>query len=92
VDCISLVNVTDEQTGWAAWSSPQADAARARYKFHQLRVAREAPENELRLLHKAEAKLAHLAEASLVTDPVELDHKRASIEAALIRARAKRQG
>ena len=92
VDCISLVNVTDKQTGWAAWSATQAEVARSRYEFHQLREAREAPENELRLLHKAEAKLAHLAEASLITDPVELDHKRASIEAALARARAKRQG
>ena len=34
VDCISLENVTGEQTGWAAWSQRDADAALARYEFH----------------------------------------------------------
>ncbi len=92
VDCISLINVTGAETGWAAWSAPLADAARKRYQFHQLRETRESLENDGRLLVKAEAKLADLAEASRITDPVELDHKRASIEAALARARAKRQG
>ncbi len=92
VDCISLVNVTGAKTGWAAWSAPQADAARKRYQFHQLRETRESLENDSRLLVKAEAKLADLAEASRITDSVELDHKRVSIEAALARARAKRQG
>jgi electron transport complex protein RnfB len=92
VDCISLLNVTGSQTGWSAWGAPQADAARKRYQFHQLRETRESQENDSRLLVKAEAKLADLAEASRITDPVELDHKRASIEAALARARAKRQG
>ena len=34
VDCISLENVTSEQTGWAAWSQLQADQALERYTFH----------------------------------------------------------
>ncbi len=34
VDCISLENVTGEQTGWAAWSQVQADQALERYTFH----------------------------------------------------------
>jgi Na+-translocating ferredoxin:NAD+ oxidoreductase subunit B len=34
VDCISLENVTGEQTGWAAWSEVQADQALERYTFH----------------------------------------------------------
>lgn len=92
VDCISLINVTGEQAGWAAWSAPQADAARKRYQFHQLRETSGSQDNDARLLVKAEAKLADLAEGSPISDPLELDHKRASIEAALARARAKRQG
>ena len=34
VDCISLENVTDERTGWSAWSQVQADRALERYIFH----------------------------------------------------------
>ncbi len=29
VDCIRMENVSDERTGWAAWSQSQADTARA---------------------------------------------------------------
>jgi len=42
VDCISLVQET-RQTGWAAWSAPQAEAARERYAFHQARRGRGKP-------------------------------------------------
>ncbi|MFT7773499.1 electron transport complex subunit RsxB [Roseateles sp.] len=89
VDCISMPEVTTT-TGWAAWSQPQADEARERYAFRQLRRHRDAEENEARLMVKAEAKLADLAGASVITDPVQLSAKRAVIEAALARARAKR--
>ncbi|MDR7272043.1 electron transport complex protein RnfB [Pelomonas saccharophila] len=89
VDCISMPEVTTT-TGWAAWSQPQADEARERYSFRQFRRHREAEENEVRLTAKAEAKLADLPAASAITDPVQLDRKRAVIEAALARARAKR--
>ena len=90
VDCISLVNVTAERSGWAAWSQPQADEARERYGFHQSRRTRDKRDNEVRLQTKAEAKLADLPAASKITEPAELDRKRAFIEAALARARAKR--
>jgi len=89
VDCISMPDVTTA-TGWAAWSQPQADEARERYTFKQFRRHREAEENDVRLAAKAEAKLADLAGASHITDPAQLDRKRAVIEAALARARAKR--
>ena len=89
VDCISMPEVTTT-TGWAAWSQPQADEARERYVFRQFRRHREAQENEARLAEKAQAKLADLAAASAITDPVQLDRKRAAIEAAMARARAKR--
>jgi electron transport complex protein RnfB len=97
VDCISLVPVhasTDNApapTGWAAWPQDQADQARRRYGFHQMRVARAKTEQDARLQVKAEHKLANLAEASKLTDPQALDQKRAVIEAALARARARRQ-
>lgn len=47
--------------------------------------------NDARLAAKAEAKLADLPSASAITDPAQLDRKRAAIEAALARARAKRR-
>ncbi len=89
VDCISMPEVTTA-TGWAAWSQPQADEARERYAFKLLRRHREAEENDARLAAKAEAKLADLPAASAITDAAQLDRKRAAIEAALARARAKR--
>jgi electron transport complex protein RnfB len=90
VDCISLEPVTPGRTGWDAWTSPQADEARERFAFHTMRLVREKSENDARLEQKAEAKLADLASHSKITDPAVLDSKRAIIEAALARARAKR--
>jgi electron transport complex protein RnfB len=92
VDCIRMENVSGERTGWAAWSSQQADTARQRYDFHVLRLQREEAENALRLEAKAQAKLADLPAHSQHTDPAVLDRKRAVIEAALARARARRAG
>jgi Na+-translocating ferredoxin:NAD+ oxidoreductase subunit B len=90
VDCIAMVPVTGERTGWAAWSADDAHAARERYDFHRRRLARAARENDERLAAKAPAKLADLAASSQVTDPAALERKRAVIEAALARARARR--
>lgn len=91
VDCISLDNVSGERTGWAGWSVQQAAMGKARYEARQQRLAREKTEHEERLIHKAEAKLADVAAASALTEPAALDQKRAVIETALARARAKRQ-
>lgn len=90
VDCIELENVTGTATGWAAWSRPQADLAQDRYEFHSNRSNRDKGENDKRLEEKAVLKLSDLSSHSLHTDPVILDKKRAVIEAALARARAKR--
>jgi len=92
VDCIRMENVSGERTGWAAWSSEQAATARRRYEFHSFRLQREAQENEQRLEEKARAKLADLPAHTQHTDPAVLDKKRAVIEAALARARARREG
>ncbi|MFT3856051.1 MAG: electron transport complex subunit RsxB [Aquabacterium sp.] len=94
VDCISLVPAhvqTPAPTGWAAWTQPQADEARERHDFRKIRVVRAKTEHDARLMAKAEHKLAHLPEVSKLTDPEQLDRKRAVIEAALARARARRQ-
>ena len=90
VDCISLVDVTPGLSGWDAWSQPQADEARERYDFRKFRRHREKDENDARLQAKLDTKLADLPASSQITAPAELDRKRAIIEAALARARAKR--
>lgn len=90
VDCISLENVTAERTGWAAWSESDAALARKRYEFHSIRCTRDKGEHQKKLEEKAEAALADLPGHSQHTDPVILDQKRAIIEAALARSRARR--
>ncbi|MEN9627639.1 MAG: electron transport complex subunit RsxB [Pseudomonadota bacterium] len=91
VDCIAMVPVTPGRTGWQAWTNAQAAEARERFAWHQERAARDKIEHDERLAAKAQYKLDHLAEVSQLTDPAALDAKRAVIEAALARARAKRQ-
>lgn len=92
VDCIAMTPVSGERTGWAAWSAAQAGQARERYAFHRLRVERDRRENDERLAAKAAAKLADLEQHSRLTDPDALEAKRAVIQAALARARARKPG
>ena len=89
VDCIALVSVTGERSGWQAWSTPQAEQARQRYGAHQQRAARLQREQDDRQVIKAEHKLADLPAHSRHTDPTILSAKRAVIDAALARARAR---
>lgn len=91
VDCISMNPVTGAATAWQAWSGEQASQSRDRYRWRTERQQRDKRENEERLRLKAEAKLNNLAEASRLTDPLQLDRKRQVIEAALARARAQRK-
>ena len=92
VDCISLDAVSGERSGWDGWSSAQAAQGRARYDARRARLVREKVAQETRLEAKAAAKLADLPAHSAITDPAELDRKRAVIEAALARARSRRTG
>jgi Na+-translocating ferredoxin:NAD+ oxidoreductase subunit B len=89
VDCIALVDATPAASGWAAWSPAQANESRRRYEAHRTRGERDARENDERLAAKATGKLTDLENASAITDPVALDRKRAVVEAALMRARAR---
>ena len=94
VDCIALEPVNPALSGWAAWSQPQADNALARYTARQQRLQREQEEHTQRQIATAEAKLADLpAQTRLDEAPdarAEVGRKRAIIEAALAKARARR--
>lgn len=90
VDCIALENATGERTGWQAWSAPEAAQALERYEFRKLRLQREAAESQARREAKAVAKLADLPGLTKDAEGDELARKKAVIEAALARARAKR--
>ncbi len=92
VDCILVENASGTATGWAAWSQASADIARDRYAFNSYKRKREEGENDKRLEAKARLKLSDLAHHSQHKDPAVLDNKRAVIEAALARARAKQPG
>jgi Na+-translocating ferredoxin:NAD+ oxidoreductase subunit B len=93
VDCISLDIVDAERSGWQAWTVQQAQLGRRRYEDRQARRAREAREHEERQLAKAEMKLADLMSHTKVEAgpgaTAEIDRKRAIIEAALAKARAR---
>ncbi|MDR0479129.1 MAG: electron transport complex subunit RsxB [Burkholderiaceae bacterium] len=91
VDCIAMENVTGSQTGWAAWSQRQADAARARYQFASARRKRQEYELQQRQQAKAHDKLERLSELTKNAQGAELARKRAVIEAALARAREKQE-
>ena len=90
VDCIAMPAITGELTGWQAWSPAQAAEARQRYEERGHRLKREARENDERLAAKAQAKLADLENQTRLTDPEAIARKRAVSEAALRRARERR--
>jgi len=90
VDCISLENASGERTGWAAWSAADAAHALARYEARKERKAREAVVHQDRLEAKARDKLADLPAHTHDAQGAEAERKRAVIEAALARARARR--
>lgn len=91
VDCISLENVTGDATGWQAWSQAQADEARERYESRTRRLERESADHAERMEAKARAKLADLPAHTHGAVGAEADRKRAVIEAALARARLRKQ-
>ncbi|WP_338845020.1 electron transport complex subunit RsxB [Massilia sp. W12] len=94
VDCITMEARSDvpaQASGWDVWSPDLAQAARTRYEARQARLLREKKENEARLAAKAVAKLAAVEQEQPVNEAeaAEKARKRAIIEAALARARAK---
>ena len=91
VDCISMPPITPGLSGWQAWSDAQATESRERYGWHRERVERDKRENDERLAARAQAKLSDLAGSSQITDPRALEAKRAVVEAAMRRARLRRE-
>ena len=93
VDCIAMVEVTPGKTGWDAWSQEQADAARRQHDFRSVRLHREKQENDARLAAKAAAKLKEVESASARSpqEKNEQDRKKAIIQAAIDRARLKKE-
>ena len=90
VDCISLENVTGDRTGWAAWSLQDAELAQKRYEFHGDKCQRSADNTQSRPEKKVSANLADRAADSLHANSALPDQKSSVIEAALMRARARR--
>ena len=88
VDCITMQDVTDQKTGWDAWSPELADAARARYATRNVRLDREQRDNDERLAKKAAAKLVAVNAENPDSEEArkEQERKRAIIAAAIARA------
>lgn len=90
VDCISLEPIDVNLSGWASWPQALADQARQRYDARTARLQREAVEHDQRLQAKAIQKMADLPAHTKGTDQAaEVDRKRAIIEAALAKAKAR---
>ncbi|MFM0732309.1 electron transport complex subunit RsxB [Paraburkholderia sediminicola] len=99
VDCIAMPSVTGEATGWDAWSQSQADAARERHNRREARLAREREAAEARAAARRAVgstpaqtveTSAQATSAAPAADDAEAK-KRAIIQAALERARQKKE-
>ncbi|MFM0026425.1 electron transport complex subunit RsxB [Paraburkholderia madseniana] len=99
VDCIAMPPVTGEATGWDAWSQSQADAARERHNRREARLAREREAAEARAaarraVSSAPAQVMETGAAATPAAPAADSaeaKKRAIIQAALERARQKKE-
>ena len=91
VDCIEMVPISGDKTGWAAWSAELASQARVRYESRQIRLVKEEQEHAARQEAKAAMKLADLeSHTHVAEDPdKEMARKRAIIEAAMAKAKAR---
>ena len=90
VDCISLEVVSGEHTGWQAWSDHEAQQARTRYAARQVRLADAAKKHTDQQADELQDKLSDLHAHTKPADDAGMARKKAIIEAALARARAKK--
>ena len=96
VDCILLEPVHSADpglappTGWNAWSEDLAQTARTRYTAAQSRRTTSADSKRAAKALEAADKLSDLAKHSRISDPEELERKKALIEAAMVRARQRK--
>ena len=63
VDCIEMVPISDERTGWSAWSPALAQQARQRYEARQLRLHEEPAHEDKEVPSKQAMIAAALAKA-----------------------------
>lgn len=63
VDCIEMVPVSNERTGWSAWSAELAQQARHRYEARQLRLLLEPAQEDKEVPGKQAMIAAALAKA-----------------------------
>jgi Na+-translocating ferredoxin:NAD+ oxidoreductase subunit B len=63
VDCIEMVPISDERTGWSAWSPALAQQARQRYEARQLRLLEEPAQVDKEVPSKQAMIAAALAKA-----------------------------
>ena len=89
VDCIVMRDMSENLTGWAAWSESQAAQARVRYAFHQHRLRTEVNERNAALA-AAPASVSAATDIQRGAGGPHKDGKRMTIDAALARARARR--
>jgi electron transport complex protein RnfB len=85
MDCITMVPVQPTRP----WSDDDAQLSRTRYEARRTRLAVEVTEREQALLRKARARLDELSERDVAPD--EAARKRAVVQAAIERARLRRQ-
>jgi Na+-translocating ferredoxin:NAD+ oxidoreductase subunit B len=101
VDCIVMEPVTGSATGWAAWTQDQANAARERHDRREARLTREREAAEARAAaRRAAGSAAAQTRAAGASTPADAPapaaddaeaKKRAIIQAALERARKKKE-
>ena len=63
VDCIEMVPVSNERTGWSAWSAELALQARQRYEARQLRLLQEPAQEDKGVPSKHDMIAAALVKA-----------------------------
>lgn len=90
VDCIHLENVSGNVTGWAAWSSAQAETARQRHAHAAERRLRKKNAHALRFEQETPSKHYNTAAQSQHTDQQVQSKKQCVVEAALERARVRK--
>ena len=69
VDCIEMVPISDERTGWSAWSPALAQQARQRYEARQLRLLEEQAQDDKEVPTKQAMIAAALAKAKARQKP-----------------------
>lgn len=91
VDCITLEDATPGRSGWQAWSKAQADAALARYAVHARRIGTADERIAESPASNASTAPERTTPAGASTADAAADRKRATVAAALARARSARK-